>query len=199
MMNSLAKFDANSWALAKTTPADRKNAKNALKESKRPHIWGEDGCAELLKDYRFLVGYELPEACLFIIKEYLLLPRRNYEAKLEWWNYHYDLPYVTLRKAVFDQNRFNQYKYRTPMPVLPDTQSKAFRQLLASLDAKPLEEEAFCDYSCLRICGTKHCDNEDGLVVRKMVYRFHEMIGVPRVMEQLICGECIENGYDECD
>jgi hypothetical protein len=138
-----------------------------------------------------------PSEIFNLIKSYLLLPRRNYEAKLDWWNYHHDLPYVTLRKAVFDYHEYNQIIHQTPIRLLPDTQSKAFRQLHSILDAKPLEEEAFCDYPRRRICGSDNCENEDGLVVRTMEYSFHELIGVPLMMEQLICSDCLDE-YDYC-
>jgi hypothetical protein len=182
------------WEICRTTKTDRRNARQHLK-----HIVEFDEADQIAirKKVRYLVGFSVPDEVLFIIKSYLLLPRRNYEAKIDWWNYHHDLPYVTLRKAVFDYHQLNQHKYKNPMPLLPDTQSKAFRQLHAVLDAKPLEEEAFCDYSCLRICGNKHCEEEEGLVVRKMEYRFHDLVGVPIIMEQLVCENCIDDGADE--
>lgn len=137
-----------------------------------------------------------PSEIFNLIKSYLLLPRRNYEAKLDWWNYHHDLPYVTLRKAVFDYRQYIQLRHQTPVRLLPDTQSKAFRQLHALLDAETLEEEAFRYYSHKRVCAVEDCEEEHDLVVRPMPYRFNELIGVPLVMEQLVCGECIENGAD---
>lgn len=46
----------------------------------------EDAKKELIKEIRFLIGFDLPKECVDIIKQYLLLPRHIYIAKQRFIN-----------------------------------------------------------------------------------------------------------------
>ena len=153
-----------------------------------------------------------PEEVMVIIKAYLLLPREAYEARLEWWNYYATLPYVNLRKMVFDDIRYEQIIYGTPIQALPDTHFKALKMLYSIIDTKydhvsknGIRGGWFLQYG--RYCHNSNCKYEyeyedegseegykkDDLVVKLMPYNNYEQIGVERFQEQLICKKCVED------
>jgi len=54
---------------------------NNLRPALASKVFDEDGKKEILKEIRYLEGYQLPTECVVLIKEYLLLPKNIYLSK----------------------------------------------------------------------------------------------------------------------
>lgn len=138
-----------------------------------------------------------PEEVMVIIKSYLMLPREEYEARLGWWNHHAKIPYINLLGRVFDNLKYEQTFDGTPIPALPDTHSKALKKLYSITDkiADRFFEDIWFLLPGISCCNPNmYCYEEDDLVVKLMIYRNHERMGVDRLQEQLICKKCVDMG-----
>jgi hypothetical protein len=151
---------------------------------------------ELQKEIRYLLGFQLPENCLFLVKSYLLLPSDIYQTRLTWWTRQLSIPIVYTLEDIL----------KTSWRVLPKKTStlQAVRILYKEIntnkelkryqrfEVKPADED-----DDIR-CYTRFCGETKGLVVKPMCYMDddeYSRVTTKKVMDRYMCRSCIKEGY----
>ena len=145
---------------------------------------------------RTQIGFSLPEFILNIIKQYLLLPRDIYQARLTWWNRQISIPIVYTLEDILRI---------TSVRVPPNTSTiQAVRILyneiikkkskIVTFEVEPPEEDADIR------CWIKHCNTTNDLVVKPMCYLgTYGRVTTKNVMDRYICNDCIKENYHKME
>jgi hypothetical protein len=189
--------DKYNWNAHKTNKNDRRIAKDLLKAF-HSSDFDQDAKKEILTEIRYLLGFKLPEDCLFLVKSYLLLPRDVFLSKQKFWNYAYDLPGLYLRLIAYDD--LSDHQITLPKKI---KQTDIFKTVISIADKFPSSENIYQRLSVSaddydethKSCDVNNCWSQDNLSVKPMYYRKFRELNCSPVMKQYICKSCIDIGY----
>jgi hypothetical protein len=195
-MNAIT--DKYNWNAHKTTDIDRRTAKNLMRALRSKDYDYPEAKIELQKEIRRLLGFSIPEECLFIIKEYLLLPREVFLAKQIFWNYAYDLPGIYLRLIAY--NELSDKTITLPKKI---KQTDAFKTIIRIADKLPLSENIYQQLSVSaedydethKTCDVNRCWSQNNLSVKPLYYSGFRELNCSPIMNQYICEDCVKMEY----
>jgi hypothetical protein len=143
-MNAIT--DKYNWNAHKTTDIDRRTAKNLMRALRSKDYDYPEAKIELQKEIRRLLGFSIPEECLFIIKEYLLLPRDVFKGA---YNFRYiQLPAYRVLTIAEEEGLLvastydKQVEFSLFPPPNPVVFNRAKQMVVKAINLKPVSERA---------------------------------------------------------
>jgi len=91
------------WNAHKTNKNDRRIAKDFMKALRSKDYDYPEAKIEIQKEIRYRLGFQLPEECLFLVKSYLLLPRKDFDICYKFSH----LPKLEMVRFIENRIRFN--------------------------------------------------------------------------------------------
>ena len=198
--------DKYNWNAHKTTDIDRSIANELLKCLRSKDYDYPEAKIELQKEIRRLLGFSIPEECLFIIKEYLLLPTCEYILRKDWWAYHFSKPYIMIKKEVYRSYKSLHKKYQKPIPKLPPDHISSVRALYKITSNKPATfnwyvKQMISPFQSIlgEVCMIEGCGSQSGRMrITKLPVKNYKILECNKEEDQYMCEDCYKIPFVKC-